>query len=85
MRFYTADGKAISEGFDNLPELVVPEGSSGCPLPLTQEFEFTASLKRRDARKLRRLWNGLKPRKEATKKERLEKARKKHKGRQFEN
>lgn len=85
MRFYTADGKAISEGFDNLPELVVPEGSSGCPLPLTQEFEFTACLKRRDARKLRRLWNGLKPRKEATKKERLEKARKKHKGRQFEN
>ena len=85
MKFYTADGKVISEGFDNLPELVAPEGSSGCPLPQTQEFEFTANLKRRDARKLRRLWNGLKPRKEATKKERLEKARKKHRGKEFDD
>ena len=85
MKYYTADGKVIFEGFDNLPELVVPEGSSGCPLPQIQEFEFTASLKRRDKRKLRKLWNGLKPRKEATKKERLEKARKKHRGRTDED
>ena len=85
MKFYTADGKTIIEGLDNIPELIAPDGSSGCPLLNTQEFEFTAHLKRRDARKLRKLWNGLKPRKEATKKERLERARKKHKEKQFEN
>lgn len=36
-----------------------------------------ADLERKQPRKT---WAGLKPRKEATKKERLEKARKKHKG-----
>lgn len=34
--------------------------------------------------KTRKTWVGLKPRKEATKKERLEKARKKHRHRQFD-
>lgn len=33
-----------------------------------------------EQKKPRKTWAGLKPRKEATKKERLEKARKKHKG-----
>ena len=36
--------------------------------------------KEREKRKTRPTWAGLKPRKEATKKERIERARNKHKG-----
>ena len=32
--------------------------------------------------RMRKTWNGYKPRKEATKKERIERARKKHKGKE---
>lgn len=84
--FYTQDGTPICEVAE-LSVLGTIDDGNECTVPALnqQTLELTIPMKKRDVRKLRRLWNGLKPRKEATKKERLEKARKKHKGRTDED
>lgn len=88
--FYAKNGTPICE-ITGVAELGTVDDRNECAAPALiqllnqQTFELTLPMKRKDARKLRKLWNGLKPRKEATKKERLEKARKKHKERTNED